>query len=70
MDTFRDFQKAFDPRKILEAHFGRLGMPFGNPMGAFGDYAQYSPKKYFDLGDYYNPEGFFDAKNLLREATR
>lgn len=65
---FADIAKMFDPRKILEASFGRLGMPFGSPMGAFGDYAQYSPKKYFDSGDYYTAGGYYDAKTILREA--
>lgn len=67
---FADIQKMFDPRKILEAHSGALGGLFGSPFGMFGDYAQYSPKKFFDQGDYYNVEGYFDAKSILREATR
>lgn len=70
MDSFRDLQKALDPKKILEAYFGRLGGLFGSPFGAFGSFAEYSPKKYFDTGDYYNAAGFFDAKSILREATR
>lgn len=60
----------FDPRKILEAHFGSLGGVFGMPFGSLGSTAQYSPKKYFDQGEYYNPAGFYDAKSILREATR
>jgi len=65
---FADIQKLFDPRKIIEAHFGELGGLFGKPFGAFGSFGEYSPKKYFDSGDYYNAGGFYDAKSILREA--
>lgn len=63
--SFRDIQKANDPRKITEAFFGQLGSIFGNPMATFGELSQFSPKQYFNLSDFYDTAGQFTMKDYF-----
>lgn len=70
--NFKDIQKANDPRKIVEAFFGGLGSIYGQPFGVYGDYAQFSPKAYFNLQSYYDTAGgsfklndYYNADNYV-----
>lgn len=65
-----EWKKAFDPRKIIESYYGDLGGVFGLPFGAFGDFVPFKPESYFKLTDSYNANTYFDAKTIIRQATR
>lgn len=69
MLNFQDIQKANDPRKIAEAFFGSLGKIYGQPFGIMGDFAQFSPKSYFNLDSYYNTAGAFKLSDYYNAGN-
>lgn len=64
----------FDAKQIVNASMGPLGAYAGIAQGPMGEWAQYSPEKYFDTDEYYHagdtfdPQTYYSSKTVMREV--